>query len=54
MNVKERMLSLRLLKKKECYSEFFDEIGLSADMKVTKSKVKEMEEKTWKDQYYPK
>lgn len=38
MNVKQRMISLKLLKEKRNYSEFFEEIGVVATVKVNASK----------------
>lgn len=45
VNVKERIISLRLIKKKEDHIEFLEEIGVAATVKVNDSNP-ETEEKT--------
>ena len=45
MNVKERIISLRLIKKKEDHIEFLEKIGVAATVKVNDSNP-ETEEKT--------
>ena len=46
MNVKQRMLSLKLLKEKKNYSEFLEEIGVAATVRVNSSE-KETDEKKY-------
>ena len=42
MNVKERMISLKLLKEKKDHSEFLEEIGVAATVRVNCSKKEPM------------
>lgn len=44
MNVKQRMISLKILKEKKRYSEFLEEIGVAATVRVNSSG-KETDEK---------
>ena len=46
MNVKQRMISLKLLKEKKNYSEFLEEIGVTATVRVNSSE-KETDEKKY-------
>lgn len=46
MNVKQRMISLKLLKEKKNYSEFLEEIGVAATVRVNSSE-KETDEKKY-------
>ena len=48
MNVKQRMISLKLLKEKKNYSEFLEEIGVAATVRVNSSK-QETDEKKYSD-----
>ena len=44
MNVKQRMISLKILKEKKRYSEFLEEIGVAATVRVNSGE-KETDEK---------
>ncbi len=46
MNVKQRMISLKLLKEQKDHSEFFEVIGVAAKVRVNGSK-KETDEKKY-------
>lgn len=46
MNVKQRMISIKLLKEKKNYSKFLEEIGIAATLRVNGSE-KETDEKKY-------
>ena len=48
MNVKQRMISLKLLKEKKNSSEFLEEIGVAATVRVNSSE-KETDDKKYCD-----
>lgn len=49
MNVKQRLISLKLLKEKKNYSEFLEGIGVTATVRVNSSKKETDEKKTFLD-----